>query len=65
MARKTIAVASIVAKTNGYLANSDDDRQAERLGMIVVLEYILFETDNYKGFSFTVEGDETRRRYVG
>lgn len=83
MARKTIPVADLVDRVNTRLATPDSTlrladltpEQAFRLGMASLLDSVLHETGNYKGFGYQVselvEGqlrpgyDDTRRRYTG
>ena len=51
MAKKTLSVAKLVKKYNDVLLQSTCTAQ-ERQGMIYVVESVLFETDNYKGFRY-------------
>ena len=52
--RKTISVSSLKQKVNKMLALSTG-RHSERFGMIQVLESILHETGNYRGFRYLTE----------
>lgn len=64
--RKTIKVDDVVQMANQMLAKSNDDLTEARRGVIHLLERILHETDNYRGFHYR-DGypcaDETRRGY--
>lgn len=73
MKRKTFKVQDLVNRTNDRLRVSTCSPEV-RLGMIAVLESILHETGNYRGFNYLegkvgesgyVEsfGDESRRYY--
>lgn len=59
MARKTIAVDALRNKVNGYLRDSHDDRTEARIALHVLLESVLMETDNYKGFTYRIDEFET------
>lgn len=66
--RKTLKVAWLRDKVNTFLMSSTDDMRKERLGMAAVLEAALFETDNYKGYSYLSsewdeEGQKLREGY--
>lgn len=50
MAKKTIKVDEIKDIVNKFLLHSKDEYEERRIGMCVVLEKILFDTDNYQGF---------------
>lgn len=76
MASKTIDVERVKEIVNNLLANSTDDvTPAERLTAAHVLEIVLMDTGNYKGYGhvpgtwdFTMSppkliGDESRRQY--
>jgi hypothetical protein len=78
MMRKTIPVERVKEIVNNLLANSTEDvTPAERVTVAHVLEIVLMETGNYKGFGYvpgTYEfddvnltakliGDESRRQY--
>lgn len=89
MPRKTVKVSELRDRVNGALLAKDSslwlrapgkDREltpaeALRMGMISVLESVLHETGNYRGFGYqemrrTEDGeyeiaDETRRVYYG
>jgi hypothetical protein len=72
MARKTIEVGKILKMANNFLAakhTTPDEREA----VAAVIEAVLMETDNYRGFAYLpkenyagevgFEHDGTRRRY--
>lgn len=64
---KTINVERVKEMVNHYLKHSSKSEYAERLGECFLLEAILMETKNYKGFRYLetdeVEGAGTRRFY--
>lgn len=66
-AKKTIEVSRIKEMVNHYLKHSDQSEYGERLGECLLLEAILMETGNYKGFRYLetdeVEAAGTRRHY--
>ena len=72
MSRKTIPVGTLTAKINSMLALSTCS-PVERLAMANVLEAVLHDTGNYRGFRCLdakfdesgqlVSGDESRRYY--
>ena len=65
--RKTIEVEAVKAAANHMLANSLPELTEGRTSVAVLLERVLMDTGNYRGFMFTDgaagEVDETRRRY--
>jgi len=76
--RKTIPVVRVKEIANHVLANSTEDFSPEqRLAVAGLLETILMETDNYRGFGYLpgvyeyddvkltakLTGDESRRVY--
>lgn len=81
MSRKTIEVGKVVERANTFLAAPDSfsieglDPHSQRLGVAGLLESILHETGNYKGFNYLSSEwdgekqelrqgyDESRRRY--
>lgn len=76
--RKTVAVTELVARVNRMIAASADEMQAERQALAVLLESVLMDTGNYKGFqylssefidrdtaTFRENYDATRRKYLG
>lgn len=68
MSRKTVCVEQIKAYANGILAAENDKAADLRLGAILMIEQILHNSGNYKGFKYldiegTEIGDETRRFY--
>lgn len=59
MARKTVDVSWLRDKANDFLRDSADNMRDERKGVAALLESALFETGNYKGFSYRIsEWDE-------
>jgi len=76
MARKTIKVSEVVEAGNIFLSFSEDAMTGERRGMAAMIERVLFDTHNYKGFRYLSsewdadtealrEGhDDTRRQYI-
>lgn len=53
MARKTINVDFIKAFANEQLARTDEAATKEfKMGICVMIEKILFQTDNYAGFNY-------------
>lgn len=50
--RKTIEVEFIKEKVNKFLRESKDEQIKEREAQASLLNSILFETGNYKGFSY-------------
>ena len=65
MARKTADVQAIKQKANHYLASERFTTAEMRAGVASLLEVILHDTGNYKGFRYLdgAEGDQTRRAY--
>jgi hypothetical protein len=65
MARKTVNVSFLKQLSNEILANSVSEASEVRNGVIIVLETVLLETDNYKGFRYLYgwEEDNTLREY--
>lgn len=75
-AKKTFEVAQLKAKVNYMLANGQGTR-VSRLAHCNLLEEVLQETGNYKGYTFLPEAevthpgtpdfqviDDTRRQYI-
>ena len=70
MARKTIEVGKILRMANAFLAAKNTTAD-ERESVCAMLEAVLFETGNYRGFAYLpkedypdeVDGLGTRRRY--
>ena len=70
MARKTIEVGKVLRIANNFLAAKHTTAD-ERESVCAVMEAILFETDNYRGFAYLpkdlypgeTDGLGTRRRY--
>jgi len=52
MARKTINVESIKKLVNDFLLNSADEKTVERRSYCAILEELLHQTGNYKGFNY-------------
>jgi len=52
MARKTVKVKDIKDQVNNFILHSKDDMNKERLSMGTLLESILMDTDNYRGFGY-------------
>jgi hypothetical protein len=52
MSRKTIPVKSLVEKTNSFLLHSDDKEKEARQIRMLIIEDILHETGNYRGFCY-------------
>ena len=52
MARKTFDVSKIKDRVNFYLLNSKDSNRGERRGMMTMLEGILHDSGNYRGFGY-------------
>lgn len=50
--KKTIAVSDIKATVNNMIINSQDDDKQGRESLIVLIESVLMETGNYKGFKY-------------
>jgi hypothetical protein len=73
VARKTVPVEAVKRNANRMLRNSDDAMQQGRIGVYMLLERVLFDTDNYKGYKYISpnedasniagELDDTRRFY--
>lgn len=71
--RKTIEVDSVRTMANHFLANSPQEAAFQRQGTIGLVETILSQTGNYRGFRYLEAihsdgklitlGDETRRYY--
>lgn len=52
MSRKTIRVETVIDWANNYLATTDDQHSERRRGVIAMLEEILCETGNYRGYRY-------------
>lgn len=59
--RKTFEVETLKNRINHMLASSAADEVQFRTAYIVLLESILHETGNYKGFGYLLEGTCTGR----
>lgn len=60
MARKTITVADLVAKTNRMIAASKENIPHDtegRLALCTLIESVLHDTGNYRGFQY-LDGHE-------
>jgi hypothetical protein len=64
MGRKTIEVERLVEMVNDVLQQSAEDQKGIRQGMINMLESVLFETKNYKGFRY-LNQNEVNTPYPG
>ena len=63
-ARKTISVKRVLDFANNMLANSADDQVQARHAVAGMIEDVLMDTGNYKGFRFLDrDGDQSRRVY--
>jgi hypothetical protein len=71
MARKTVQVSSVIEYVNNMLRNSFGAvTSEERLGMIDVLEQILHDTGNYRGYRYLTQeevpsGEKPGIHYAG
>ena len=73
MTRKTVSVEDVKRNANRMLRNSDETAKEGRIGVFILLERILFDTGNYKGYKYISpnndasniagELDDTRRFY--
>ena len=69
MARKTVDVQSVKKRANLLLGLKGDEFTVEyRRGVIATVEFVLFETGNYKGFKYRysewdVERHELKKNY--
>lgn len=57
MARKTYDVEALVALVNGICKDSVPESRDIRQGAMNVLEAVLHQTGNYKGFRYLLEGE--------
>lgn len=60
MPKKTIKVEKILDRVNHLLLHSNDKLKGERRGLIVLLDGILIDSGNYKGFGYL---DETSMKH--
>ena len=63
--RKTIPVDDVRRKANDFLALGSNDPGTRppkdfRRGVMALLEYVLFETDNYGGFKYLQPDDDAQ-----
>jgi len=56
-ARKTYPVEALVEMVNGICKNSAPDAKDLRQGAMNVLEQVLHNTGNYKGFRYLLKGE--------
>lgn len=65
--RQTIKVNDLRIMVNGMIADSVDEVKEGRVALSVLLEKVLHETGNYRGFRYADgnlgETDDTRRVY--
>ena len=61
--RKTFEVEKLKDLCNQMLADSAKGVHQGREGIAIVLERVLMDTDNYKGFQYTDLNDPSRKRY--
>jgi hypothetical protein len=59
-AKKTISIATIKDIINVQLLNSADDKTSAREALSILIEKILTDTGNYRGFSHLRESDMTK-----
>lgn len=59
MGRKTVDVEFVKTVANRVLSDENPTRASEREGVIILLEAVLSETGNYKGFKYLPCGDRT------
>ena len=66
VARKTIEVGKMLRMANSFLA-AENTTADEREGVCALMEAILFETGNYRGYRYLdtdqIEGNGSRRFY--
>jgi hypothetical protein len=62
MKRKSIKIEELVERINGTLLHSRDDRREGRAALGFLLEQILMDTGNYRGFLYLDEGDMAASR---
>ena len=61
MPRKTFNVSELVDLVNGICKDSDPSREDVRQGAMNVLETVLHESGNYKGFRYLLAEETTGR----
>jgi hypothetical protein len=59
---KTISVSKVIDAANHMLEESVPEYAAQREGVVALLECILFDTGNYRGY-LVADDDATRRNY--
>ena len=57
MTRKTFEVSKLVDTVNSILKSTGPERAETRQGMMNVLEHVLHETGNYKGFRYLLKDE--------
>lgn len=57
MARKTIDVEYMKKFVNDFLLNSADEQTVERQSYCTIIEELLYQTGNYKGFNYLTRID--------
>jgi len=66
MGKKTVKVGSLLEKAN-FILNNPNVSQDEKSGVSLLLESLIYETDNYNGFVYsgkTESHEEYTRSYV-
>jgi hypothetical protein len=63
MSRKTFEVKTLVERINYFNQKSSDKCSRERLAGCQLLEGVLFDTGNYRGYAELDKEDTTRRLY--
>lgn len=57
MKHKTIKIEELRTLVNALLLHSADDQEEQRSGMVTVLQQVLSDTGNYKGFGYLTPRD--------
>ena len=57
MSRKTFEVSKLIDMVNGICKDSDPEYTQARQGAMNVLEAILYETGNYRGFRYLLKDE--------
>lgn len=55
--RKTYSVSALTEKVNKFLLHSPDRHKDGRESLMVLIESVLMETGNYRGFCYLTEND--------
>jgi hypothetical protein len=58
VARKTVPVEDVKRNANRMLRNSDETVKDGRIGVYMLLERVLFDTGNYKGYKYISPNDD-------